>query len=149
MESLGGQLKGALQTGAPVKAIEVCQQTAIPLTSSVGVNLDGVIVSRKTLRPRNPANSPDEMDRAVLEKMSKAVMTPGSPPQPMIEWQADVARFYHPLMIQEVCLNCHGDPTLFSPELNDALAKAYPQDQATGYALGDFRGVIRVDIERP
>ncbi len=144
MESLGGQLKGALQAGGPVNAIEVCRQTAIPLTDAVGVNLEGVRVRRTTLKPRNPANAPDEIDRRVLEGMAATAS-----PEPVIEWQESVARFYQPLIVQELCLNCHGDPATFSPELVEALAERYPEDRATGYAPGDFRGVIRVDIDRP
>ena len=144
MESLSGQLKGALQSGGPVQALRICQQAALPITASAGEKFEGVTIHRTTLKPRNPANAPDEVDRAVLEKMAEA-----SPPQPTIEWQDGAARYYHPLIIQEVCLNCHGDPKSFSGEMVEVLAAAYPEDQATGYTLGDFRGLIRVDIERP
>lgn len=144
MKSLGGQLKAALQSGGPVQAIIVCQQAALPLTTAAGEPFDGVTVRRTTLKPRNPANAPDDTDRRVLEAMARAE----GAPEPVIEWENDAARFYRPLMMQEVCLNCHGDPASFSPELTQALAERYPNDLATGYALGDFRGVIRVDVER-
>jgi hypothetical protein len=144
MERLGAQLKGAMESGGPVAAITVCQQVAIPLTTSAGAEFEGVTVKRTTLKPRNPANAPDEKDRAVLEAMEAQ-----SPPQPVIRWEDGVARFYRPLMIQEVCLKCHGDPATFPKELKEALAEKYPHDAATGYALGDLRGAIRVDIEVP
>lgn len=144
MKSLGGQLKAALQSGGPVQAIIVCQQAALPLTTAAGESFDGVTVRRTTLKPRNPANAPDDTDRRVLEAMARAEGVP----EPVIEWEDDAARFYRPLMMQEVCLNCHGDPASFPTELTQALAERYPNDLATGYALGDFRGVIRVDVER-
>ncbi len=148
MKSLGGQLKGALQSGGPVQAITVCQQAALPLTAAAGESFEGVSIRRTTLKPRNPANAPDDLDTRVLETMAAAAKQSKGPPEPVVEWGEDVARFYRPLMIQEVCLNCHGDPASFSPELTQALAERYPDDQGTGYALGDFRGVIRVDIAR-
>ncbi|MCB1076718.1 MAG: DUF3365 domain-containing protein [Verrucomicrobiae bacterium] len=144
MESLGGQLKGALQNGGPVAAIEVCQKAAMPLTEGAGAAFEGVRLRRTTSKPRNPANAPDELDQAVLENLAQT-----SPmPEEWIEWQGEVARYYKPLIIQEVCLTCHGDLKSFSPELASALKERYPNDQATGYALGDFRGVIRVEILR-
>lgn len=143
MKRLGGQLKGALQTGGPVAAIAVCRQAAMPLTEASGAAFEGVTIRRTTLKPRNPANAPDEVDRAVLEVMAEEV-EPGA----VVKWEEEVARFYQPLAIQEICLNCHGDSATFPEALVEALAESYPEDQATGYRLGDLRGVIRVDIER-
>lgn len=148
MKSLGGQLKAALESGGPVQAITVCQQAALPLTAAAGQSFEGVSIRRTTLKPRNPANAPDERDREILEAMAFAAQDAGGPPDPVVEWSDDVAHFYRPLMIQEVCLKCHGDPDTFSPELTQALAERYPNDQGTGYGLGDFRGVVRVDIDR-
>ncbi|MCB1232921.1 MAG: DUF3365 domain-containing protein [Verrucomicrobiae bacterium] len=147
MQSLGGQLKAAMQSGGPVQAISVCRQAALPLTAAAGESFDGVAVRRTTLKTRNPANAPDATDREVLESMASAAAQNAAPPDPVIEWQDDVARFYRPLMMQEICLKCHGDPASFSPELTQALADSYPDDQATGYALGELRGVIRVDVD--
>lgn len=144
IQSLGGQLKAALQSGGPVQAILVCQQAALPLTSAAGASFEGVAIRRTTLKPRNPANAPDAIDRRVLEMMARSE----GAPEPVIEWGDDTARFYRPLMVREVCLKCHGDAATFSPELTKTLSERYPNDLATGYALGDFRGVIRVDVER-
>ena len=144
MDRLGAQLKSAMESGGPVAAIAVCQQVAIPLTASAGAEFEGVAIKRTSLKPRNPANAPDEMDRSVLEEMAAQ-----SPPQPVIRWEDGVARFYRPLLIQEVCLKCHGDPATFPKELTEALASAYPGDAATGYALGELRGAIRVTMDAP
>jgi hypothetical protein len=144
MERLGAQLKGALESGGPVAAITVCQQVALPLTTAAGSEFEGVTIKRTTLKPRNPANAPDDRDRAVLMEMSAQ-----SPPQPVIRWEDGVAHYYRPLIVQEVCLKCHGDPATFPKELSAALAAAYPADEATGYALGDLRGAIRVTIDAP
>ncbi len=101
-------------------------------------------VRRTTLKPRNPGNAPDPADEKVLKMLESAT----SLPEEHIEWTEGIARYYKPLMIREVCLNCHGPKENFVPELTDALAKLYPGDQANGYKLGDLRGVIRVDVKR-
>jgi len=52
--------------------------------------------------------------------------------------------YAEPLGIQEVCLTCHG--TSVAPEVTAAIAPKYPDDQATGYALGDLRGIAWVEL---
>lgn len=144
MESLGSQLKGALESGGPTGALAVCQQVALPLTAAAGESLDGVTIRRTSLRPRNPANAPDPVDREVLEAMASQ-----SPPQVELRREGAVTRYYQPLVVQELCLTCHGDPATFPAELTSALASLYPGDTATGYAVGDLRGVVRVDVTQP
>lgn len=144
MTSLGGQLKAALEAGGPVDAMRICREAAGPLTSAADASFQEGSVRRTALRVRNPGNAPDELDRKILVKLAAA----DDPPPAQIEWTLEIARFYKPLVTQEICLNCHGDPETFSPELGGALADLYPDDRATGYRTGDLRGVIRVDIPR-
>jgi hypothetical protein len=40
----------------------------------------------------------------------------------------------------EICLACHGES--ISPDVATAIREAYPQDQATGFSLGDIRGAF-------
>jgi hypothetical protein len=42
----------------------------------------------------------------------------------------------------------HGDPDTFAPEVSQALQKLYPDDAATGFAIGDLRGAFRVEFMR-
>lgn len=144
MESLGGQLKSAMESGGPVAAIKMCRQVALPLTSATGESFDGVTIRRITLKPRNPLNSPDPIDQRVLQLMATQ-----SPPKVVIHREGAVIRYYQPLPVQEICLKCHGDVATFSKELVDVLAANYPGDRATGYAPGDLRGAIRVDVSAP
>ena len=144
MTSLGGQLKAALEDGGPVNALQVCQQVAVPMTEAADQGFEEGVIRRTALRVRNPSNAPDELDRKVLGILGSA----GELPAAHVEWTPDTARFYKPLVIQEVCLKCHGDPKSFPEELTNTLAELYPEDQAAGYQLGDLRGVIRVDIPR-
>lgn len=145
LQGLGGQLKAALQAGGPESAMQACQQVAPLTTKAIGDNFDSVeSLLRTTLKPRNPGNAPDEIDRIVLGKLESMEELPSE----HIEWSEETARYYKPLVIQEVCLNCHGEPSGFSPGLQEKLAVLYPDDQATGYGLGELRGVIRVDVIR-
>lgn len=147
VQTLGAQLKSALSSGGPTTAVSVCQAAAQPLTNSVASALPGVTVRRTALKVRNPLNTPDDNDRTALRQL--VALPPEQRPSEIIQWTPDSARFYKPLVMQEVCLKCHGDPETFSPDLRQLLSQAYPDDQATGYRLGQLRGVIRVDVPRP
>lgn len=146
--TLGSQLKGALQSGGPVAAISFCKEVAIPMTEATSGRFAGVTIRRTTLQPRNPANAPDATDREILEQWIAEMGEKEEAPEPRVIWEDGTARYYRPLLIAEVCLNCHGDASGFPPELASILAESYPEDEATGYALGDLRGAIRVDITR-
>jgi len=60
----------------------------------------------------------------------------------------DALRYYRPLVVNELCVQCHGPATALAPEVLAALSDLYPSDRATGYLPGDFRGLIRVRIPR-
>lgn len=47
--------------------------------------------------------------------------------------------YVEPIYIKPVCLACHGE---ISGELADMLATLYPEDQATGFAPDEFRGMF-------
>lgn len=50
--------------------------------------------------------------------------------------------YLEPLFVGPLCLQCHGDRV--APEVKDQISKLYPQDQATGFKLGEFRGFVWV-----
>ena len=140
------QLQAALAGGDLVKAVEVCSLSAEVVTRAAAATEEGVAMRRTTTRPRNPSNAPDTLDREVLTTLAEH--PPGERPEEVLRWTDTHFRFYQPLVTQELCLRCHGDPESFSEELREILAASYPDDQATGYQAGDFRGAIRVDLPR-
>lgn len=109
-------------------------------------SIPGIQVRRTALKVRNPVNAPDAHDRNALHEF--AALPPDQRPSEIVQWTRDSARFYKPLVMQELCTQCHGDPGTFSPALRQLLAESYPDDQATGYTTGQLRGVIRVEIPR-
>ncbi|MBU0678495.1 MAG: DUF3365 domain-containing protein [Verrucomicrobia bacterium] len=54
--------------------------------------------------------------------------------------------YYKPLIVQPICLQCHGDPETFSPAVRTILEERYPEDNAVGYRAGDLRGLIKVKM---
>lgn len=56
-------------------------------------------------------------------------------------------RYIRAVPVAPVCLNCHGNPDSMEQGLKDQLAKQYPHDRATGYAIGQIRGGL--SVKRP
>lgn len=144
IKTLGGELMQAIEEDGLINAIEVCQMKAIPLTASVG-NKNGGRVRRTSHKVRNPGNRADDLDLKVIETYLAAKA--GEAPEPVIQIQNSQIRYYHPLMMQDICVKCHGPAGSLDAELAEVLAQRYPNDQAVGFQRGDLRGVIRIDFE--
>ncbi|HWA28662.1 MAG TPA: DUF3365 domain-containing protein [Lacunisphaera sp.] len=112
-------------------------------------------VKRTSLRVRNPANAPDDADRAALDLIKsqleqgdpvskvlvQRVTTPGQP----AEW-----RVYRPISAMNECMQCHGNIGKMDPRVADRLQETYPEDKAINYREWEWRGLLRVSIvERP
>jgi hypothetical protein len=145
MMTLKGTLQNAIQNDGLVAAVDICKIEAIPLTRSA--EAEGVEIKRTSFKVRNPLNAPTEVEAAALRVFSAAGKEmPGNHVQKVREGDEIYFYYYRPLIASGLCLSCHGDPQTMPPDLREALAKRYPDDQATGYQEGDFRGVIRIKI---
>ncbi len=144
--ALQTELKGAIQAGGPVSAIEVCNTSAMPITQKVASE-QGLLLSRVSLKNRNPANLPNDWQSAVLEDFEQQKAAGKNIGD--LTWSETVDieggqqfRFMKAIATGDVCLLCHG--TQISPEVSQVLAELYPMDRATGYRAGDIRGAFVV-----
>lgn len=140
-------LMGALERGGPSAAIAFCADSAQARSARHAV--EGITLRRVSERVRNPENRPDERERRLLAVMA-ANHAAGTGTE-VTEMYTDVAGMRHlqylrPIVVQERCATCHGDPGEFPREVRALLAERYPADSATGYAAGDFRGAISVRV---
>ena len=55
-------------------------------------------------------------------------------------------RYMKPLVVQPVCIACHGPKENIPAEVKAILEQRYPSDRATGFLVGDVRGAISVKI---
>lgn len=147
---LGGQLKGeltnAIAAGGPIAAINVCYLRAPEIAAQLS-QASGARVGRTALRVRNPSNAPDDLERSVLEQFATDL---GSGPidrplEAVFEIRRGDAverRYMRAIPTDALCLTCHGKT--IAPELAAAIARDYPNDQATGFELGQLRGAFSV-----
>ncbi len=141
---LVSELRKGMKAGGPVNAIAVCKVEAPKIASDVSA-ATGWQVGRTSLRLRNPANKPDQWEQAVLEKF-QARADAGEKPKDMVYSEIietnghKVFRMMKAIPTGGVCLNCHGNAV--KPEVAARLAELYPQDRATGFAIGQLRGAF-------
>ena len=144
---LAGTLGEELQRGGPAAAIGVCSEVAQAVAAAH--SRQGLAVRRVSLRLRNPADRPDDFERARLESWEQGQRS-GDTATEIVEVTAAGAgrelRYLRPIFIASVCLKCHGEPTGLDPEVRRLLDKIYPEDQAVGYRVGDLRGAVSVRV---
>lgn len=150
--ALGGDLMSMLTRelarGGQTAAIAVCADSAQERTSRH--QRAGVAVRRIGTRVRNPGNAPDDVERQVLARFAATISAGRAPADTAFVARTSAGgmelRFLRPLRVQELCLGCHGPADQLSPEVRQILASRYPDDQATGYAVGDLRGAVSVRL---
>ncbi len=151
LKSLQGTLKQAIGEGDFVNAISVCNIQALPLTQKL-TRWDGyrVRIKRVTGRTRNPANAPDAFEQKALDYFQQAgEELPAFLVQKITAGGERVRfRYYKPLKVGGLCVNCHGPEEMLQPQVRETLQQLYPNDRATGYAIGDFRGLVRVELQK-
>ncbi len=151
---LSGQLMGAMAKGGPIHAIDFCSTRALALTAAVGSS-NRVVLHRVTHAPRNPANLANPLEQELIARFQAEVRVgtnqPPVPPVPVLRTNAAGATvFYAPIVLANpLCLQCHGTPGReIATATAEAIGQRYPQDRATGFRLGDIRGLWKVEIER-
>ncbi|XOV88113.1 MAG: DUF3365 domain-containing protein [Pseudomonadota bacterium] len=147
VQQYAGQLKpallGALADGGPEHAVRICAEKA-PEIGATLTTQSGWQISRVSSRPRNAEKAmPGEWEAAVLADF-EARQQQGEPVG-QLEYAALVGneyRFMKAQGVEGVCVVCHGK--MIAPSLQSVIQQRYPDDQATGYSLGEVRGAFRL-----
>lgn len=138
---LSGQLKAAMQEGGVKNAVQYCNTVAYPLVDSLSGQYNAQI-RRASNKTRNPKDAPTPREQEILDAYHRQVDS-GKQPKPQVRQLASgEMAFYAPIMMQELCLKCHGklDETLKAEDYA-VIKELYPEDHAIGYAAGDLRGI--------
>jgi len=150
-ESVLQKLRGTMmrelklaQEMEPADAVALCRHLA-PAVKFQIEEKTGWEVRRVALRVRDSVNQPNQEERGVL--LAYELRTAAGQPARLLRTRSIVERegrrYVHVMQAIptfDTCLVCHG-PNL-DPEVKRAVQKLYPEDQATGYAVGDIRGAF-------
>lgn len=146
---LAKELKGALTQAlqvSPEHAIAVCNERAPLITTKISKAHD-VQIGRTALRVRNTANRPTAWQEDVLNDFARRAAA--GEPIAILEYSATVQqdgitehRYIKAIPTEPLCIVCHGQQ--LAPTLQQAIAAKYPSDSATGFNVGELRGVVYV-----
>lgn len=135
-KALLGELQDAIGKGAPA-AIAVCSERA-PVLAKEKAAAAGVKLGRTSKSLRNPANGAPEW--------AAGHVAAGAPVPAFFTGPGGALGALYPIKLQAQCVVCHGKPGELAPGVADELGKRYPQDHATGFAVGDLRGWFWVEV---
>jgi hypothetical protein len=149
---LSSNLLGAIQSGGVSNALPFCSLAAFPLTAGIATR-HGVTLRRLTHKPRNPANRADAAELAIIQSyqglISITPTSPTNPPPPTVTNMApSQTSFFAPILLsKELCLKCHGQTgkDIAAGDV-EIIRRLYPADEATGFVMGDLRGLWRIDF---
>ena len=149
---LRGRLQAAMAEGGPVAAVEVCHAEAPAIGEAVMAE-HGVRLGRVALpgRNRHPAQAADDWRLAPLLAFQQAVEG-GAAAGEQVFVQRDglppgvSLRIMRGIATEPGCLACHGANV--AADVRAAIARHYPGDAATGFAPGDLRGALWVEVPR-
>jgi hypothetical protein len=142
--ALIGRLRAEMERGGPVAAVTVCRDEAQAITARVAKE-QGIALGRTSHRLRSPANAPAPwMAAAVVAGEGRKA----SEVQAVVVDLGDRVGVMRPIGTMEMCTSCHGPADEVKARLGGALATAYPEDRATGFAVGDLRGWMWAEVPK-
>ena len=147
--TLKSQLKDQLQSDpSALAAMGFCTAKAQFITDEVNAALpDYAKVRRTSLRTRNSSNKPDSKDVEVMKEFEESIKQKSATATMIRKVKTkESTRYYKPLLAESACLKCHGENV--SPEIKAVIQASYPDDNASKYKLGSFRGVIVSEINK-
>lgn len=143
---LASNLVGAIQEKGTDGALEFCNIQAIPLTDSMSVELQAHI-KRVTDQPRNPDNVANESELNYI-RSAKSDLSEGKEVTPAIHYANGKVIGYYPIITNQLCMQCHGNEnSQIDHATLEKIKTLYPEDQATGYDVGELRGIWVVEME--
>ena len=135
------ELQAAITAKGAAGAVDVCGDVASRIRSEVSA--PDLTIGRTSTRLRNPKNTAPAWVTSQLLELERLPADKRSPRE--VALPGGAFGYVEPLTTQPLCLACHG--TQLAPDVRAAIADKYPQDQATGFAGGDLRGVVWVEVK--
>jgi hypothetical protein len=129
-----GELKNGMKKG-PYNAISACHLKAPHIIE--GKHTTKYDFGRTSHKLRSLQNKPDEWLVALLSQYQNS--SAKKPMKPQVVKVAGKKAYVEPIYIKPVCLSCHGN---VKGSVKKRLDSLYPKDEATGFKLGEFRGLF-------
>ncbi len=146
-ETISTELKEALQNGGIEHALRYCNEKAYPITDSLSV-ANRVSIRRVSNKNRNPRNKADKMEEFLIKGFGNDLNVEKEL-TPRLVLKDDSVIFYKAIILQPLCLTCHGQPEKELTFQTDSLIRTlYPKDKAIGYQVNQVRGLWRIGFKQ-
>lgn len=144
--TLSSNLKQSMEEGGIEYALQFCNIEAMPLTDSLSSNY-GVELRRASHKPRNPVNHADSLEMETIKYYLRQIEENGEL-KPVIQVHDKTISYHAPIRItNQLCLNCHGKRGTDIAESDlETIQELYPEDDATGFEMGELRGIWSIDF---
>lgn len=86
---------------------------------------------------RHDDNAPDEFELSAIQAFKRDNLL-----KFIEQYQSETYRYARPILVQQACLKCHGDPQ----DAPLAVLTKYGSTKAFGYKVGQVRGIISVRL---
>lgn len=144
--TLRGALMQAMQEGGPIEAVEVCNKVAPEIAATLSEQHQFAI-GRTSLRVRNPDNMPDAWETQVLKQFESRLAGGEAIAEISFSEVVDTEqglqwRMMKAIPTEQACLACHG--VSIAEPIQAIVDRYYPDDQATGFSVGQIRGAFTV-----
>jgi hypothetical protein len=149
IETMRDALLKELEKGDVLSAVSVCSELSQNIIKEKQQKY-GFYIRRISEKYRNEKNKPDKYELSFLkklEKLSKEGKLQDEYYEIVEEKDGKYLRYFKPILVQPMCLSCHGDLNSIPEDVRKFLKEKYPEDKAFGYNPGDFRGAVSVKIK--
>jgi hypothetical protein len=139
------ELQAALRQGLAEgleQAIRTCRLEAPRIASALST--EDVQVGRTSHKLRNPRNAPKSW---MVPLLAEYRANPKQAQPRAVSLENGRVGYAEPIFVQPPCLTCHGED--IPQPVQERLAELYPEDRATGFRTGDFRGMFWAEFPDP
>ncbi|SHE88987.1 Protein of unknown function [Fodinibius roseus] len=145
-QTLSRNLQQAVKEGGVKNALEFCNVRAMPLTDSLAAHY-GIKLRRASHQPRNPVNRADSLEMETIKEYIRKIEQ-GGELKPVTYARGNTITYHAPIRIPgQLCLNCHGSPgTDIAQSDLKTIQELYPEDEATGFEMGELRGIWSIQF---
>ena len=133
--ALSLELKAAMAD--PAAAIHFCKAQA-PIIASQIEKEQNLRIGRTSFQIRNLNNQPPQWAKGFVNARVNDAVT--------LQLADDGLGLLFPIRVKTVCLHCHGQQSEMDPSIFAAVLSDYPDDNATGFKVGDLRGYFWIEV---
>lgn len=139
--SLVTELSKAIQKKGVDGAVPFCHANVGSIAKGAGGDrLSKFEIGRTSHKVRNPSNEAEPWMRSYLDKFKGKFKGEMKKDHLVHRFENGKRAYIEPLYVKAKCLLCHGENV--SAGVKQKISALYPDDQATGFKMNEFRGFI-------